>query len=39
MIDLILMIFVLAVFYGGFVCGSRFHTLVALKAWAVGLFK
>lgn len=39
MIDLILIVFVGAVFYGGFRCGARFHTIVAMKAAVVGWFK
>jgi hypothetical protein len=39
MIDLILLVFVGAVFYGGFKCGAKFQTLSALKAAVVSYFK
>ena len=39
MIDLILLFFVFGVFYGGFWCGNKYHTLSAMKAAALAYFK
>ena len=39
MVDLILMIFVLAVFAAGFWCGQKFRTVAAMKSAILALFK
>lgn len=39
MIDLILLVFVLAVFAAGFWCGKKFRTFAAMRAAAKAWFK
>ena len=39
MVDLILLVFVLAVFAAGFWCGQRYRTLAGMKEAFIGLFK
>lgn len=39
MIDLILLVFVLAVFAAGFWCGQKFRTVVAMKSAIASWFK
>jgi hypothetical protein len=39
MVDLILLVFVLAVFAAGFWCGQKFHTVAGMKEAIAGWFK
>lgn len=39
MVDLILLIFVLAVFAAGFWCGQKFRTVTGMKSAIAGWFK
>lgn len=39
MVDLILLVFVLAVFAAGFWCGQRYRTLAGVKEALLSLFK
>lgn len=39
MVDLILLVFVLAVFAAGFWCGQKFRTVAGLKAAVISWFK
>ena len=39
MIDLILLVFVLAVFAGGFWCGQKFRTIAGMRAAVKAWFK
>lgn len=39
MVDLILLVFVLAVFAAGFWCGKKYRTVAAMKSAILALFK